>query len=153
MSSLDYGVRVQFPEVSYLLQSLYLLVRVFSCDEIRISGALRNRVAEFFAAVTSLVLLGFHLSGNTFILEVFVFVVLRLVLTELAASVFFVLFTTAPPHLSAPISYVLRTTPVEVFFLVVLFAAVFASLESAVEFAFPADEFGYPGLHFTALVL
>ena len=110
-------------------------------------------MAEFLTAVTSLVLLSFHLSSNTFVLEVFVFVVLRLVFTELAASIFFVLLTAAPPHLSAPISYVLGTTPVEVFFFVVLFATVLASFEPAVEFTLPADEFGYPCFHFTALVL
>jgi hypothetical protein len=76
-----------------------------------------------------------------FICQVVVFVILALVLAELAPRLVLPLLTTAPPHLATIVALMLSTTPIEVFFFIVLLTAGFTRFKSTVELSLPLDEF------------
>ena len=109
-------------------------------------------MAELSTTVALGVLLCFDLGCRVVLVQILVFVVLRLVLAEFAAFILLVLLATAPPHLPTPIANVLCAAPIEILLFIIIFATIFARFKSTVELAFPADQLGDPCLHFATLI-
>ena len=85
--------------------------------------------------VASLLVLGM-IRGLLFIL----LVILRLVSAILATRGLFAGLAAAPPHLAAEVALMGAAAPVVVFFLVELFAALLAGLQTTIELALASDE-------------
>ena len=102
---------------------------------------------QLFAAVAPHVLemlaLGLELSG----ILILVFIVLALVLGELASGLVLAPLSAAPPHLSAVDTSMSPATPVEVFFLVVFLCAMFAHFDTLIDLTLSALELDDPLLH------
>jgi len=86
------------------------------------------------------VLLALLLVSILIVIHFLILIILGLVLAELATGLIFADLAAAPPHLTAIITLMLATGPVEVLFIRVLLAAIFASLEATIKLSFPLDE-------------
>jgi len=94
---------------------------------------------NLFAASATHVLLCLILFLFLVFCLIVVFIFLAFVLAELAPLHVFARLTAAPQHLTTIITLMGPTAPVEVFFFIVLLAAIFALFESTVELAFPLN--------------
>ena len=135
VSSSDHSVCEEVPKVLYLQNTLHFGRRADLRLDVRISGTLVDHVTQLFAASTSHILELLLLRLLVGVLFVFFFVILALMLRELAAWLVFTSLAAAPPHLSAVIVLMGPAAPVEVLFLKVLFAALLAHLYIFIHFA------------------
>lgn len=140
------GLSVELSEVLHLLDPIVLNINLGTSLYIGIPRALIDGVADFFAAMTSHVLVLLLLFSLLIILLVFLLIVLGLVFAKLAARLFLALLATAPPHLTAVVALMRATTPVEIFLFIVLFAALLALLVPRVKFSLPLNQLLYAQL-------
>ena len=137
---LDDAVCKQFPEVLHLLDSDELLVDLCACLDVRVPSALIDRVPDLLAAGAANILLLHFLVSLLVICHVLIFVVLALVLTELATRLLLARLSAAPPHLATVVALVHPAAPVVVFLFVVLLAAVLACFEATIELSLTLDK-------------
>lgn len=131
-----------------MLDSFKFFIDFRTSFDVRVPSALVDGMASLFAACATNILLALLLLTVLVLIQVVIFVVLRLVHTELAPGLFLTDLAAAPPHFAAVLTLVLPARPVEVLLLAVLFAAILACFEPTVKLAFALDEFLYAQLRF-----
>ena len=141
MCRLNRRVRKQLTEVLHFLDSDKLLVSLQPRFYVRVSWAVLYLMTNLLATsaahilVASLLVLGM-ICGLLFILVV----ILRLVSAILATRGLFAGLAAAPPHLATVVALMRAAAPIVIFFLVVLFATLFARLEPAVKLSLASNE-------------
>ena len=140
---------MQFSEIFNFLDSAQLTAQVLLSLYVWVSDALVDRVTNLFAADAPDILQKF--GGFCFLVSaIFIsfLVVLALVFGVFAAGLILASFTTAPPHLTAPVRLVSATRPVEIFFLQVFIRTIFTCFYAVDEISFTGCELDQPFFQF-----
>ena len=148
---LDNAISKELSEVLHFLDSDEFLINLGAGLDIWVACTLRDSVADLFTTGASDILIRRLLVVLLLIGHVLILIIFALVLAILAAELVLALATTAPPHLATVVTLMHPTTPIEVLFLIVLLAAVFARLEPTVEFALSLDQLLNPQLRLLLL--
>ena len=151
VSGLHDAIGEKLSEVLHFLDSNEFLVGFRSRLDVRIAGALGDCVPDLFAAGTTDILARCLLVIVVLIGHILILIILALVLAILAPELVFALPSTAPPHLPTVVTLMHPAAPVEIFFLIVLLAAILARLEATVVFTFALDQFLDPQLRLLLL--
>ena len=137
MSGRDHRIGAQLTVVLYILNSLIIRLSVLLRSEVRIARAVFYRMPDFLAAVAPnigwlllLVLVLGHL------LHVLIVVLFGLMTVILATWRVFAFLTAAPPNVSRKLAAMNPASPLEVFLLEIVFAAVLARFLLEVDLAF-----------------
>jgi len=142
VSRLDDAVGEELTEVRHSLDALELLIGLLAGFDVGVARAVLYGVTNFFTTEAAHILFALLAVAIVVVVHVvlIIFIILGLVRAELTATRVLARLTAAPPHLTAVLALMNRTTPLEVLFFVVLLSALFASEQTRVELALPLDQ-------------
>ena len=95
-------------------------------------------MSQFFTTLTPNILILFNFLPSLFAnILLFIVILFALMLRELASRLFLSSLAATPPHFSPVLALMRPTTPIEVFLLMELFAAIPTHLDPQIDLAFP----------------
>ena len=140
MGCLHDRVGKKLAEVFHARDSLKLFVGLCQSLDVRIPCTVLNRVANRLAADAAHILAILLVTILSSVVIVLLVLVLRLVRAVLAAELVLSELTAAPPHLATKLAIMRAAAPLKVLLLIVLTAALLASLHPGVEFALALNQ-------------